>query len=144
MAPLSDSSYFYFPPAHCCRRILILSPVRSCWSFLPSSSCVFFHIAHLLFLFAFFLSLYISPIVVVRLFSFSYPTRSALKDQGNVDESYVKYDISVDISRLPVFVFSLNIRPTIRSEMAVIENERRIFSFSFPSLITNLLAGNFI
>jgi len=86
----------------------------------------------------------ISPIVVVRLFSFSYPTRSALKDQRNVDESYVKYDISVDISRLGVFVFSLNIRSTIRSEMAVIENGRRMFSFSFPSLITNLLAGNFI
>lgn len=129
--PLSDSSYFYFLhiPAHC-RRILILSPVRSCWSFLSPSSCVFFHIAHLLFLFAFFYYR-ISPIVVVRLFSFSYPTRSALKDQWNVDESYVKYDISVDISRLRVFVFSLNIRPTIRSEMAVIKNGRRV---CFPSL----------
>lgn len=105
--------------------------------------CIFPHRASVI-LICFFFYRRISPIVVVRLFSFSYPTRSALKDQRNVDESYVKYDISVDISRLGVFVFSLNIRPTIRSEMAVIENGRRMFSFSFPSLITNLLAGNFI
>lgn len=78
----------------------------------------------------------IAPIVVVRLFSFSYLTRSTLKDQRNVDESYVKYDISVDILRLRVFVFSLNIHSTIRSEMAIVKNGRRVYfrSLSLTSL----------
>lgn len=91
----------------------------------------------------FFLSPLYPPLLLLGYFSFSYPTRSALKDQRNVDESYVKYDISVDISRLRVFCFFFKYSSDeIRSEMAVVKNGRRaMFSSPFASSITNLLSG---